>query len=106
MVRNLVAVAALAFMTAPSAVLAQGASVPAATVKNYTTADTDIGTLLDDPAAKAVLQKHVPALIEGDRIDMARGLTLRAVQQYAPDRLSDQTLAAVDADLAKLPAKR
>ena len=37
---------------------------------------------------------------------MARGLTLKMVQQYAPDMVSDAVLAKIDADLAKLPAKK
>jgi hypothetical protein len=72
----------------------------------YTTADTDIGTLLDDPAARAIVDKHVPGFSSGDQIDMARGMTLRAIQQFAADTLTDKVLAEIDADLAKLPAKK
>ena len=35
----------------------------AAAATGYTTADTPIGTLLDDPAAKAVLDKIKPATL-------------------------------------------
>ena len=32
-------------------------------------------------------------------------MTLKDVQQYAPDTVTDDALAKIDADLAKLPAK-
>lgn len=72
----------------------------------YSTSTTDIGTLLDDPAARAVLLKDVPDVVNNPQSDMARGMTLKDVQQYAPDMLSDQTLAKIDADLAKLPSRK
>ena len=68
----------------------------------YTTADTDLGTLLDDPAAKAVLVKHVPTLVNNDQIDQARGMTLQALQPYAGEVLTDDAMKKIDADLAAL----
>ena len=84
----------------------QAAPAPAAASAGYNTTDTDLGTLLDDPAAKAVLAKHIPAVIASEQIDMARGLTLKALQNYSPDKLSDEVLSKIDVDLAKLPAKK
>lgn len=72
---------------------------------HYSTATTDIGTLLDDPAAKAVLDKHIPGMTSNDQIDMARAMTLKDIQQYSPDQVNDKVLAAIDADFAKMPAK-
>lgn len=69
----------------------------------YTTESTDLGTLLDDPAAKAVLVKRVPDLVNNDQIEMARGMTLRALQPYAGEVLTDEVLKNIDADLAALP---
>jgi len=83
----------------PAAVFAQAA-------KPYTTAGSPLGTLLDDPAAKAVVAKYLPQLVNGGQADQARPLTLRAIQQYAPDQFTDKLLDAIDADLAKLPAKK
>ena len=90
-----------------TSVVAQTAatSVPAPPAR-YSTSQTDIGTLLDDPAAHAVLDKLLPAVTHGDQIDMARSMTLKDIQQYAPDMITDQTLAQVDAELAKLPVKK
>lgn len=68
----------------------------------YSTSTTEIGALLDDPAAKAVLERHVPGMTTNDQVDMARSMTLKDIQQYSPDQITDKVLAEIDADLAKL----
>jgi hypothetical protein len=78
-------------------------SPPAATT--YSTSTTLIGTLLQDPAARAVLAKHMPEMLNKPDFPRAAGLTLKQVQGYNPPALSDQTLAAIDADFAKLSPK-
>lgn len=93
---GIVASPALANPAAPVANMA-----PATTPK-YTTSDTEIGTLLDDPAAKAILEKIVPGLTTNDQIDMARSMTLKSIQQFSPDEITDQRLAQLDAEFAKL----
>jgi len=96
------AVAAAAFaQTAPTAPAA-----PAAAATGYSVEDTDIGTLLDDPAAKAVLDKHIPGFSTKDQIDMARSMTLKGIQQYAPDMITDKLLSDIQVDLSKLPVKK
>jgi hypothetical protein len=102
--RALIVAVALAASLSFGAAIAQ-TPAPAAAA-HYTTADTDIGTLLDDPAAKAIVDKYIPGFSSGDQINMARAMTLKSIQQYAPDRFTDQVLASIDADLAKLPAKK
>lgn len=88
---------------------APAASAPAAAKPKYSTAKTQLGTLLEDPAAKAVLQKHVPKLVDGggQNMDQASGMTLRelqaALKAYAPDLLTDKVLQDIDTDLAALP---
>jgi hypothetical protein len=71
----------------------------------YSTAQTPIGTLLDDPAAKAILMKYVPAIASSPQIAAARGITLKQIQNYAGDQLTDETLGKIDWDLSKLPMK-
>jgi hypothetical protein len=71
----------------------------------YSTASSDIGTLMDNPETKAVLEKHIPEMVSNAQFEMARPMTLKAIQSYAGDALSDEKLAAIDADLAKIPAK-
>lgn len=72
----------------------------------YNTADTPIGTLLDDPAAKAVLDKHMPGFSGNPQVAMARSMTFKQVQSMAPDQIPADALAKIDADLAKLPVKK
>lgn len=85
---------------APSANAAVPAPNTAAT--KYSTSTTDIGTLLDNPATKAILTKYLPEVVNSDQIDMARAMTLKQIQSYSPDAITDAKLAQVDADLGKL----
>jgi para-nitrobenzyl esterase len=68
----------------------------------YSTGTSDIGTLLDNPATKAVLEKYIPDMVSNAQFEMARPMTLKAIQAYAGDELSDEKLATIDADLAKI----
>lgn len=70
---------------------------------HYSSLITPLGTMLDDPAAKAVLEQQIPDVVNSDKIGMARGQTLSALQPYLP-QLTDAKLSAIDAELAKLPA--
>ncbi len=82
------------------------AAVPAfAAEPAYSTASSDIGTLLDNPETKAILEKHIPEMVSNAQFEMARPMTLKAIQSYAGDALSDEKLAAIDADLAKIATK-
>ena len=98
--------AGLALVTT-TPVLAQTQAPPAATAaaKHYTTGATTIGTLLADPAAKAIIDKHIPGFSDNPQISMVSGATLLQLQPMKPDVLSDANLAAIDAEFAGLPAK-
>ena len=52
----------------------------------YSTAETTIGVLLEDAAAKAILDKHIPGLTDNPSISMAAGMTLKALQGMAGDK--------------------
>lgn len=97
---------ALFALAMPSASFAQGAPAAAPAAGHYTTAATSLGTMMDDPAAKAVLNKHIPMIVSNERIAMARSMTLKEIQGFAGDMVSDDVLAKIDADLATLPAKK
>ncbi|MBO9575015.1 MAG: hypothetical protein J7494_04715 [Sphingobium sp.] len=87
----------------PSAVLAQNA--PAAA--HYSVSTTLVAKLLDDPAAAAVLKKLIPAVYENEMFQSAgRERTLKDIQQYEPEALSDENLAKIQVELDKLPAKK
>lgn len=102
--------AGLALLAIGGMAHAQPAAPSAAAAPAYSTRTTQLSTLLADPAAKAVLAKHIPQMLERQETsEQAAGMTLReiqdAVKAYSPDALSDKVLDAIDADLAKLPAK-
>ncbi|MHC1781998.1 MAG: hypothetical protein AB9891_04395 [Anaerolineaceae bacterium] len=43
------------------------------------TLDTTFGTLLDDPRAKAVIDKHLPGVSTNPMVGMARGMTISMI---------------------------
>lgn len=96
--------ASVVTFTAPALADPAPAAAPAAPA--YSTADTSIGDLIDNPATRAVIDKYLPGVSTDPQIDQGRAMTFRQVQSYAPDRFSDATLAKIDADLAKVPAKK
>jgi hypothetical protein len=71
----------------------------------YTSARSKIGALLDDPAARAIVDKHVPGLSGRPQIGLARSMTLKQLQVYSTE-FSDEVLAKIDTDLAKLPPNK
>lgn len=93
------ALAATALTAAPA--FAADAPKPA-----YSTAETSIGELIDNPQTKAIFDKYLPGVSSNDQFEMAKPMTLRQVQSYAPDQFTDETLAKMDAELAKVPAKK
>lgn len=62
--------------------------------------DTTIGLLLTDPAARAVLQRHIPSLVADPAFPFAGSKTLKAAQRVLPTVLTPQIMAAIAADLA------
>jgi hypothetical protein len=73
---------------------------------HYSVETTLVGKLIDDPAAAAVLQKLIPTVWANELFQTSgRELTLRAIQQYEPDALSDANLAKIQAEFDKIPAK-
>lgn len=101
-------IGASALIALAPAAPAMSAPLPAAAaapvMEHYSTGDTPIGALLDDPAAHAILDKYVPMISRSPRPELVRPMTLRAIQGYALSVLSDATLEKIDAELAKLPA--
>jgi hypothetical protein len=66
-------------------------------------ADSKLGELLDNPAAKVLLSKHMPELDKaGPMLAMARGMTLKAVAAFPQAKISPDKLKAIVADLEKL----
>jgi hypothetical protein len=80
-------------LAAPVAVHAQAAP-------KFSTASTTIGDLMANAEAKAVLEKHMPQILQ--YAGMVGGQTLKQLQGMAPDQMTDELLAKVDADLVKI----
>lgn len=67
--------------------------------------DSPIGDIIANPAGKAILAKYWgEEAVNGPTIEMARGMSLRTVATFPQSNLSQETLKAIDNDLAKLPA--
>ena len=74
--------------------------------KHYSVAETPAGKLIDDPAAAEVLKKYIPTVWANEMFQtMGRDVPLKAIQQYEPEALSDETLAKIQAEFDKIPAK-
>jgi hypothetical protein len=100
--RTLLSVLALATAAAtglPVAAAAQDAPAPA----TYSVSTTPVGTLLDDPRTKAILERMIPTVYANEMFQtMGRSETLRGIQQYEPVALSNEVLAAIQAEFDKL----
>ena len=68
------------------------------------TANTTIADLLANPAAKAIVDKHIPGLSAHPQLQMAARMTLRAVIPYSQGMVTAAHLDMIDAELAALPA--
>lgn len=91
--RSTLLAAVMLAVTAPVAVHAQAAP-------RFSTAASTINDLVANLEAKAVLEKHLPAVVQA--AGQVGGQTLKSLQAMAPDRLTDKVLADIDADLAKI----
>ncbi|WP_404714106.1 hypothetical protein [Sphingomonas sp. MMS24-J13] len=103
----MVAVVSLVTGTLPVGIAA--ASAQTATPNptgHYSVNSTLVGKLLDDPAAAAVLKRLVPTVYANPMFQQdGRALTLRDIQTYETDALSDANLAKIQAEFDKLPPK-
>jgi len=89
--------------TAPAPTTAPApAPIPAPATAAKFSIDTPVQDLYADPAAKAVMDKHLPGLTALPQYDMIKAISLRQLQPYSDGKLTDQLLAAVDADLANI----
>ncbi len=65
------------------------------------TTDSTMGELIDNKESKAILDKHLPGMSDNPQMEQARPMSLKALQQFAPN-VTDEKLKAVDEDLAKI----
>lgn len=72
----------------------------------YSTSETDIGTLMDNPQTLVILQKYIPKNLADPQFDMARMFTLTFIQAHDQhNELSDETLEKIDQEFAALAAQ-
>ena len=64
--------------------------------------DSKIGTLLEHSASRAILEKYLATMIANPQFGMAKGLTLKQLQPYASDVLSEDLLKDIEAELATI----
>jgi len=68
------------------------------------TLDTTLGTLLDNPQAKAVLEQYLPGISTNPMVAMAKGMTLNmllAMPQAAQLGLTKEKAEAILAEVNK-----
>ena len=94
-------------MTLALSLLAAPVSGQSGAPARYSTARTPIGTLLADPAGRAVLARRFPMLLQSKAVMSGRAnrFTLRTLKRAKPAIFTDAALAAADADFAAIPAR-
>lgn len=99
-------VPALAGEAAAPAAPKAPAATAAPAAAHYSVETTLVGKLLDDPAANELLKKMIPSVYGNEMFhSMGRDNTLKGIQQFEPEALSDANLAKIQAELNKIPAK-
>jgi hypothetical protein len=64
--------------------------------------ESKLGDLLENEAAKAILEKHMPGISTHPQIGMGKGFALSMVAKFSGGLISDDMLTKVDADLKAL----
>lgn len=70
--------------------------------RGYSTARTPISDLMANPATREIVARRLPAVVNSGNIERMGGITLRRLQGLAPQMVSEATLAAIDAELARV----
>lgn len=68
----------------------------------FSTSTTTIGELMENEATKAAFEKVMPDLVANPDLVQGYDFTLVDIQSYAPDEITDEKLAELDAELAKI----
>ena len=85
---------------AATPVLAQdAAAAPAAAPAAASVEATPVMELVDNPATKAVVDKHIPQLASHPAYEQFKEMTLKQLQPMSQGAITDEMLVAVQADL-------
>jgi outer membrane protein assembly factor BamB len=79
-----------------------GAVLAQSSGKSFSVESSSIGDLLRDPAAKAIFEKHFPQVVTDKRLANAQEETLPEIKVMTGGVITEEKLAAMDADLRKL----
>jgi hypothetical protein len=69
------------------------------------TLDTTLGTLLDHPQAKAIIEQYMPGIANNPMIGMARGMTLNTILAMPQAKQFGLTKEKVETVLAEINKK-
>lgn len=92
---------AAALLATPLAASAQTAATPAPAAAKLTI-DSSIEAIAANPKGKAILDAQFPGMLAHESYPMFKGMSLKQVQPYAQGRITDEQVAKVAAELAKL----
>ena len=92
---------AAALLATPLAASAQNAPTPAPAAAKLTI-DSSIEAIAANPKGKAILDAQFPGMLAHESYPMFKGMSLKQVQPYAQGRITDEQVAKVAAELAKL----
>ncbi|WP_235525184.1 MULTISPECIES: hypothetical protein [unclassified Sphingomonas] len=91
---------AAALLAVPAMGSAQApAAAPAAA---SLTIDSTIESIAANPQGKAILDAQFPGMMAHESYPMFKGMSLKQVQPYSGGRITDEQVAKVAAELAKL----
>ncbi len=90
-----------ALLAMPIAATAQTAPAAAPAAAKLTI-DSSIETIAANPKGKAILDATFPGMLAHESYAMFKGMSLKQVQPYANGRITDEQVAKVAAELAKL----
>lgn len=90
-----------ALLTMPIAASAQTAPAAAPAAAKLTI-DSSIESIAANPKGKAILDATFPGMLAHESYAMFKGMSLKQVQPYANGRITDEQVAKVAAELAKI----
>lgn len=64
--------------------------------------NSELNSLMTNEQTRAILQEHIPELLNSDTVGLAGDMPLVQVTQFAPDLLDPETLQAINADLKEI----
>jgi hypothetical protein len=109
MSKSLIVALGLGLSTLAGAAAAQTAAAPAApaaaapAASGALTTDSPVQDLAANPAAKAVLDANLPMLTSHEAYESFKMMSLKELQPLSGGIITDEALAKIQADLAKLP---